>query len=52
MVSYATRHIVKEFAEALYWQIIQKYWNTAIQRNYFWSIAYEAHTIKILKDVC
>jgi len=52
MVSFATRCVVKALAEAPYWQIIEMYWNTAMQQNNIWSIAFEAHTKKILKEVC
>jgi hypothetical protein len=30
MVSYATQRAVKALAEAPHWQIIEKYWNTAM----------------------
>jgi len=33
MVSYAKRRLVKALAEAPHWQIIEKYWNTAMQQN-------------------
>jgi len=52
MVSSATRHAAKALAEAPHWQIIEKYWNTAIQQNNIWSIAFEACTKEILKEVC
>jgi len=52
MASYATQRVVKAFAEAPHWQIIEKYWNTAIQGNNIWSIACEAPTNEILKEVC
>jgi hypothetical protein len=42
MVSYTTRRAAKALAEAPYWQIIQKYWNTTMQENIIWSIAFEA----------
>jgi hypothetical protein len=51
-VWYATRRIVKAFAEAPYWQIIETYWNTPMQENNIWSIAFEARTKMILKEVC
>jgi hypothetical protein len=35
-VSYATRHVAKALAEAPHWQIIETYWNTAMQRNNIW----------------
>jgi hypothetical protein len=52
MVSYATRRVAKAFAEAPHWQIIETYWNTAMQQNNIWSIAFEARTKEILKEVC
>jgi len=51
-VSYATRHVSNELAEAPHWQIIETYWNTAMQQNNIWSKAFEAHTKEILKEVC
>jgi len=52
MVSYATWGFAKAFSEAPYLQIIEMYWNTAMQQNNIWSIAFQAWTQKILKDVC
>jgi len=52
MVSYTTQRVAKAFAEAPYWQIIEMYWNTAMQQNNIWFIAFEAHTKDILKEVC
>jgi hypothetical protein len=52
MVGYAMRRVAKALAEAPHWQIIEMYWNTAIQQNNIWSIAFEAHTKEILKEVC
>ena len=52
MVSYAMRHIAKASAEAPHWQIIETYWNTAMQQNTIWSIAFEARLKEILKEVC
>jgi hypothetical protein len=52
MVSYATRHVAKALAEAPHWQVIETHWNTAMQQNNIWSIAYEAHTKEILEVVC
>jgi hypothetical protein len=52
MVSYATRCTANALVEAPYWQIIEKYWNTAIQQNNIWSIAFEACKKEILKEVC
>jgi hypothetical protein len=51
-VSYAIRRIAKALAEAPHWQIIETYWNTAMQQNNIWSLAFEACTKEILKDVC
>jgi hypothetical protein len=51
-VSYATRRVAKALAEAPHWQIIETYWNTAMQQNNIWSIAFEARTKEILKEVC
>jgi hypothetical protein len=42
IVSYTMRHIAKALAEAPYWQTIEMYWNTAMQQNNIWSIAFEA----------
>jgi len=52
MVSYTTRRVANAFAEATHWQIIEMYCNTAIQQNNIWSIAFEAHRMTILTDVC
>jgi hypothetical protein len=52
MVSYATRYAVNVLAESPHWQIIEKYWNTAMQQNNIWSIAFEACTMEILKEKC
>jgi len=35
MVGYATRSIAKALAQAPHWQIIEKYWNIAMQQNNF-----------------
>jgi hypothetical protein len=51
-VSYATRRIAKALAEAPHWQTIETYWNTAIQQNNIWSIAFEARTNEIFTEVC
>jgi hypothetical protein len=51
-VSYAMRHVSKALAEAPHWQTIETYWNTAMQQNNIWSIAFEARTKEILKEVC
>jgi len=52
IVSYAMQCAAKALAEAPHWQIIEKYWNTAMQQNNIWSIAFEVHTKEILKEVC
>jgi len=52
MVSCAMRCVAKALAEAPHWQIIEMYWNTTMQQNNIWSIAFEARTKKILKEVC
>ena len=49
MVSYTTRPVAKALAEGPHWLIIETYWNTAIQQNNIWSIAFEARTKEILK---
>jgi len=52
MASYARRCVAKALAEGPHWQIIEKYWNTAMHLNNIWSIAFEARTKEILKEVC
>jgi hypothetical protein len=51
-VSYATRCVAISLAEAPHWQIIETYCNTTMQQNIIWSIAFEARTKEILKEVC
>ena len=51
-VTYATRRVSKALAEAPHCQIIETYWNTAMQQNDIWSIPCEARTKEILKEVC
>jgi len=51
-VSYAMRRVSKALAEGPHWQIIETYGNTAMQQNNIWSIAFEARTKEILKEVC
>jgi len=51
MVSYATWQVAKALAEAPHWQIIETYWNTAMQQNNILSIAFEACTKQILKQI-
>jgi len=52
ILSYAMQLVAKALAEAPHWQMIEKYWNTARQENNIWSIAFEARTKEILKEVC
>jgi len=52
MVSYATRPVAKALAEAPHWQIIEMYWDTAMQQNNIWSITFEPRRKEILKEVC
>jgi hypothetical protein len=52
IVCYATRRVAKALAETSYWQIIETYWNTAMQQNNIWSIPFESRTKEILKEVC
>jgi hypothetical protein len=52
MESCATRRVAKALAEPPHWQIIETYWNTAMQQNNIWSIAFEERTKEILKEVC
>jgi hypothetical protein len=51
MISYATQCVAKTVAEAPHWQIIETYWNTAMQQNNIWSIAFEAHTEEIFNQL-
>jgi hypothetical protein len=41
MVCYAMGRTAKALAEAPHWQIIEKYWNTAIHQNNIWFIEFE-----------
>jgi len=50
MVTHGMGRLQKALAEAPHWQIIETYWNTAMQQNIIWSIAFEAHTMEILKE--
>jgi hypothetical protein len=52
MVSSATRHLAKPLAESTHCQIIETYCNTAMQQNNICSIAFEARTKEILKQLC
>jgi hypothetical protein len=47
----AMRQIAKVLAKASHWSIIEMYWNTPLQQNNIWSIAFEAHTQDIMKEV-
>jgi hypothetical protein len=51
-VNYAMRCVSKALAEVPHCQIIETYWNTAMQQKNIWSIAFEARTEEILKKVC
>jgi hypothetical protein len=51
MVSYAMRWAAKALAEAPHRQIIEKYWNTSMQQNNIWSIAFETRTKEIRNEV-
>jgi len=51
MVSYATRRVAKALPKAPHWQIIETYRNTAMQQTNIWSIAFEARTKEIMKEV-
>ena len=51
-VSYAMWCVAKALAEAPHWQIIEMYWNTAMQPNITCSIAFEARTNEIVNEVC
>jgi len=52
IISYAMQRVSKPVAEAPHWQLIEMYWNTAMQQNNIWSIAFEACTNEMLKGVC
>jgi len=51
-VSDSTRRVSRALAEAPHWHIIETYWNTAMQKNNIWSIAFEVPTKEIMKEVC
>jgi hypothetical protein len=51
-VSYATRRVSKALAEGPHWQRIDTYWNTAMEENNIWSIAFEARRMEILTEEC
>jgi hypothetical protein len=50
-VSCATRRAAKALAAAPKLLIIETYWNTTMQQNNIWSLAFEARTKEILKEV-
>jgi hypothetical protein len=52
MSSYTTRRSSKALSEVPHWQISERYWNTAMQQNNIWTIAFKARTMEILKEVC
>jgi len=49
-VRYAIGCVAKALAEAPHWKIIETYWNTAMQQNNIWSIAFEVRTKEILNE--
>jgi len=51
-VSYAMRCVAKTLADAPHWQMIEMYWNTAMQQNDICSIAFEARTPGFMKEEC
>ena len=51
-VSDAMRRVEKALAEAPHRLMIEMYCNTTMQQNNIWSIAFEARTKEILKEVC
>src|SRR5258705_13986573 len=51
-ISYAMRRVANALAKAPYWQIIETYWNTAMQQINIGSIAFEPRTKEILKEEC
>jgi hypothetical protein len=52
IASFSTQHIAKVLADAPQWQIIEKFWNTAMQQNNISPIACEPHTKEILNEEC
>ena len=44
MGSYTTKRPVNALAEAPHWQILEKYWNAAMQQNNIWLIVFETCT--------
>ena len=51
-VRYATRCVSKAVAEGPHWQIIETYWNTAMQQNNIWSVVFQVRKKEFLKKVC
>jgi len=51
-IRYSMQRVSKALAEAPLWQIIETYWNTAMQQNNIWSIVFEASKKEILEEVC
>jgi len=51
-VSCASQRVAKALAESPHREIIEMYWNSAMQQINIWSIASEARTKKISKEVC
>jgi hypothetical protein len=51
-VIYPMRPVSKALAEAPHQQGIEIYRNTTMQQNNIWSLAFEACTEEILKEVC
>jgi len=52
MVCYTTRCVAIALTEAPHWQIIETYWTTATHQNNILSIAFEARTKVIFKELC
>jgi hypothetical protein len=52
MVSCTTRRVANALAETPHWLIIETSWNTSMQQNNIWSIAFESQTKEIFKEVC
>jgi hypothetical protein len=51
-VSNATRRIGQALTEVPHWLILETYWNTAMQQNNIWFIAFEACSKVILNGEC
>ena len=50
-VSNSTRHVLGALVEAPHWQILDTYWNTAVQQNNIWFIPFETCTMVHFKVV-